>query len=211
MDTDWVSSLLSPLPDPSLETRTCIVSKARFYSRNSRRKLSTSLLPLSAPKQLKWMLVVLPLLSVPVLCEHTSLGPVYLQWLTCVCPGSGIGRESALLFAERGARAVVFADQDVAAAEAASEESKGIATAKSYETLALHVDVRDRQSVKAVITAAKENFSRLDYAVNCAGVSCEPATQSGIPFCFAFSLTMYVHLDSTHGCCRIVNFGRDGV
>ncbi|KAJ2990106.1 hypothetical protein NUW58_g3123 [Xylaria curta] len=83
--------------------------------------------------------------------------------------GSGIGRESALLFAERGARAVVFADQDVAAAEAASEESKGIATAKSYETLALHVDVRDRQSVKAVITAAKENFSRLDYAINCAG------------------------------------------
>ncbi|KAI1743097.1 oxidoreductase [Xylaria scruposa] len=84
--------------------------------------------------------------------------------------GSGIGRESALLFAERGARAVVFADQDVAAAEAASEESKGIATAKSYKTLALHVDVRDRQSVKAVITATKENFSRLDYAINCAGI-----------------------------------------
>ncbi|KAI0142650.1 oxidoreductase [Xylariaceae sp. FL1272] len=74
-----------------------------------------------------------------------------------------------VIAAERGARAVVFADQDIDAAQTASEESKCIASSKCYETLALHVDVCDRQSVKRVIAEVKENFSRLAYAVNCAG------------------------------------------
>ncbi|KAI0189865.1 oxidoreductase [Astrocystis sublimbata] len=84
--------------------------------------------------------------------------------------GSGIGRECALMFAERGARAVVFADLSLETATDASEESKGIATAQGYKTLALEVDVRVRASVKDMIAKAKDAFGRLDYAVNCAGV-----------------------------------------
>ncbi|KAI1458279.1 oxidoreductase [Annulohypoxylon moriforme] len=83
--------------------------------------------------------------------------------------GSGIGLETALLFAERGARAVIFADQAFSAASEASEKSKSIATATDYQTIAIAVDVRDRASVKAMVEGVKKRFHRLDYAVNSAG------------------------------------------
>ncbi|KAI1246417.1 putative secondary metabolism biosynthetic enzyme [Eutypa lata] len=94
--------------------------------------------------------------------------------------GSGIGLETALTFAERGSRAVVFADQALDAALAASEKSKSIATAKDYQTIAIMVDVRDRTSVKAMAAEIKEQFGRLDYAVNSAGIprQVEAATPS---------------------------------
>ncbi|KAI1424865.1 oxidoreductase [Xylaria sp. FL1777] len=94
--------------------------------------------------------------------------------------GSGIGQESALTFAERGARVVVFADQDLDAAKAASEQSKDIATADGYETLAIHVDVRDRLSVRNMIEEVKKRFGRLDYAVNSAGVPRQVAADTGM-------------------------------
>ncbi|KAI1141664.1 oxidoreductase [Hypoxylon sp. FL0543] len=84
--------------------------------------------------------------------------------------GSGIGLETALTFAERGARAVVFADQDADAASEGSEKSKSIATATDYQTLAIGVDVRDGASVKAMVEEVKKRFGRLDYAVNSAGI-----------------------------------------
>lgn len=52
--------------------------------------------------------------------------------------------QTALNFAERGARVVAFADQALDAALAASEESKSIAIAKDYQSIAIMVDVRDR-------------------------------------------------------------------
>ncbi|XDG07554.1 hypothetical protein ABKA04_007169 [Annulohypoxylon sp. FPYF3050] len=82
---------------------------------------------------------------------------------------SGIGLETAFLFAERGARAVVFADIAFSAASEASEKSKSIATATDYQTLAIAVDVRDRASVKSMVEEVKKRFGRLDYAVNSAG------------------------------------------
>ncbi|KAI0893973.1 oxidoreductase [Annulohypoxylon nitens] len=82
---------------------------------------------------------------------------------------SGIGLETAFLFAERGARAVVFADIVFSAASEASEKSKSIATATDYQTLAIAVDVRDRASVKSMVEEVKKRFGRLDYAVNSAG------------------------------------------
>ncbi|KAI1097718.1 oxidoreductase [Jackrogersella minutella] len=84
--------------------------------------------------------------------------------------GSGIGLEAAFTFAERGARAVIFADQALDAASEASTKSKSLATAKDYETVAIAVDVRDRESVKAMVTKAKNLFGRIDYAVNSAGL-----------------------------------------
>ncbi|KAI0119689.1 oxidoreductase [Daldinia grandis] len=83
---------------------------------------------------------------------------------------SGIGLETALMFAERGARAVVFADQDFNAASEASEKSKSIATATGYQTVAIAVDVRNRASVKEMIEEVGRRFSRLDYAINSAGL-----------------------------------------
>lgn len=62
--------------------------------------------------------------------------------------GSGIGREVALLAAERGAH-VVIADRDVKGAEAVAEETKAIA---GKETVAWSgIDIRDRNAIKAAL------------------------------------------------------------
>ena len=76
-----------------------------------------------------------------------------------------------MTFAERGAKAVVFADLDQASAVHAAVRSKLIATSKEYGTMGLAVDVRKRASVKLAVEKVKQKFGRIDYAVNCAGVS----------------------------------------
>ncbi|KAI1073800.1 oxidoreductase [Whalleya microplaca] len=78
--------------------------------------------------------------------------------------GSGIGLEAALTFAER--------------ASEASVKSKSLASARDYETAAIAVDVRNRESVKAMVTKAKELFGRIDYAVNSAGLPRQTAADT---------------------------------
>ncbi|KAL9081673.1 MAG: hypothetical protein Q9159_007151, partial [Coniocarpon cinnabarinum] len=64
---------------------------------------------------------------------------------------SGIGLETAFTFAARGTPVVVCADQNLEGAQAASEQSKSIATAKEYQTLAVEVDVADIISVERMV------------------------------------------------------------
>jgi NAD(P)-dependent dehydrogenase (short-subunit alcohol dehydrogenase family) len=78
---------------------------------------------------------------------------------------SGIGRASARLFAEAGAR-VAVADIDLPGARdtVASVERDG------GEAVALEVDVADAVSVRAMVAATVERFGRLDIAHNNAGI-----------------------------------------
>ena len=84
--------------------------------------------------------------------------------------GSGIGLETALLFAERGARAVAFADKNADAAREAAEKSRKLAICSAYQALAIEVDVADHESVRRMIAKTVEEFVKIDYAVNSAGV-----------------------------------------
>lgn len=84
--------------------------------------------------------------------------------------GSGIGRETGYIFAERGASGIAFADIDEKAAQYAAEFSKKLATNTGYRSIAVHVDVTDRTSVQALVTAVQKEFGRIDYSVNSAGV-----------------------------------------
>lgn len=77
--------------------------------------------------------------------------------------GSGIGRATCLLFAREGAR-VIVADR---AAEAAEE----VAAQAGDGAIAIAVDVAKRESVRAMIQKAVENFKRIDVLVNNAGYS----------------------------------------
>ena len=99
--------------------------------------------------------------------------------------GSGIGRETAFAFAEAGAAAVVFADINLASAQAAAEQSKSFASDPTYEGVAAGVDVGDLSSVAALVKATAERFGRIDYCVNSAGVrSVYPhvdSRNSGVP------------------------------
>ncbi|KAL9090441.1 MAG: hypothetical protein Q9159_001971 [Coniocarpon cinnabarinum] len=85
--------------------------------------------------------------------------------------GSGIGLETGLQFAERGAQGVVFADKVSDAAEEGSERSKKIAKAPDYKTMAITVDVTDLASVERMVSETVQHFGRIDYFINSAGVA----------------------------------------
>ncbi|HET9209969.1 MAG TPA: glucose 1-dehydrogenase [Thermoanaerobaculia bacterium] len=80
--------------------------------------------------------------------------------------GSGIGRESALLFAREGAR-VAVADVNDEAGRKVVEELR----AAGGEAVYVHADVSKAADAEGMIRAAKESFGRLDVLFNNAGIS----------------------------------------
>src|SRR5262245_45912948 len=78
--------------------------------------------------------------------------------------GSGIGRATALLFAEEGARLAV-ADKRAASAQAVAAECTG----KGAPAIAVVADVARSADVKRMIEATVARFNRLDVLVNNAG------------------------------------------
>ncbi len=80
--------------------------------------------------------------------------------------GSGIGRESALLFAREGARIVVVDVNDKAgeAVVAEIQEAGG-------QAVYAHADISKSSEAEAMIRAAETSFGRLDVLFNNAGIS----------------------------------------
>ena len=85
--------------------------------------------------------------------------------------GSGIGREAALLAAERGAH-VVVADRDHEAAKNVAEEAKGIAGKEGGLSVAVDIRRRDviRQSLRELVAA----YGGLDVLINTAALFPSP-------------------------------------
>ncbi|KAI8494169.1 hypothetical protein Bbelb_279290 [Branchiostoma belcheri] len=81
--------------------------------------------------------------------------------------GSGIGRATAVRFAELGYSCVV-ADID----EPSAKETLGMLQTPG---IAVQVDVTMATSVEAMVTAAVRHFGRIDCAFNCAGILGTPA------------------------------------
>jgi NAD(P)-dependent dehydrogenase (short-subunit alcohol dehydrogenase family) len=80
--------------------------------------------------------------------------------------GSGIGRETALLFASEGARVVVV-DVNDAGGQAVVEELRG----GGGEAVYVHADVSKAAEAETMIRAAETRFGRLDVLFNNAGIS----------------------------------------
>jgi NAD(P)-dependent dehydrogenase (short-subunit alcohol dehydrogenase family) len=80
--------------------------------------------------------------------------------------GSGIGRETALLFAKEGARVVVVDVND-----SAGEAVVGEVRSAGGEALYVHADVSKATEAEAMIGAAEAGFGRLDVLFNNAGIS----------------------------------------
>ena len=81
----------------------------------------------------------------------------------------GIGKATALLLAEEGAR-VVLTDVLDEAGELAAEEVRALGTDATY----LHCDVTDEQQVTDTVARAAEFLGGLDLAVNNAGIAAPP-------------------------------------
>ena len=81
--------------------------------------------------------------------------------------GSGIGREVALLAAERGAH-VVVADRDLAGAEAVTGEVRAIA-GKEF-AVAVSVDICNRETIREALAKAIGTFGGIDILINTAAI-----------------------------------------
>ena len=82
---------------------------------------------------------------------------------------TGIGRATALAFAQEGARVVVSGRRDEEGKKLAGELRKLGAEAEF-----LRADVRHEQDVRAIVDRTVERFGRLDVAVNNAGTEGTP-------------------------------------
>ena len=89
------------------------------------------------------------------------------QVVLIVGGGSGIGREVALLAAERGAH-VVVADRDREAANAVAEEAKAIAGKEG--SLAVAVDIRRRDIIRQNLRDLVAAYGGLDVLINTAAL-----------------------------------------
>ena len=84
--------------------------------------------------------------------------------------GSGIGRATALLLAERGA-SVVVSDIDLGRAEGVAAEID----AAGGSAIALRIDVSGSDDAERAVATAVQHFGRLDWAVNNAAITGEHA------------------------------------
>ena len=84
--------------------------------------------------------------------------------------GSGIGRATALLLAERGA-SVVVSDIDLGRAEGVAGEIE----AAGGSAIALRIDVSGSDDAERAVATAVQHFGRLDWAVNNAAITGEHA------------------------------------
>lgn len=79
--------------------------------------------------------------------------------------GAGIGKATAIKFAQEGAKVAVCDVNDKGTNEVAGEINKAGGTA-----LAFHVDVCSKESIAAMVDAVKKAWGRIDTLVNNAGI-----------------------------------------
>ena len=107
--------------------------------------------------------------------------------------GSGIGREVALLAAERGAH-VMVADRDVNGAEAVAEETKAIAGKEAVGWTS--IDIRDRKAIKAALEATIKQFGGIDILINTAALF--PSSPDGVISDAQWALTLEVNVTANY-------------
>ncbi|KAL1625594.1 hypothetical protein SLS56_007253 [Neofusicoccum ribis] len=81
---------------------------------------------------------------------------------------SSIGNATALAFAEAGCRSIAITDLNPALLEKTAKE-----LSKSYPSVAVYSqtgDIADETFVESFVGAVVEQFHRIDYCVNCAGI-----------------------------------------
>jgi NAD(P)-dependent dehydrogenase (short-subunit alcohol dehydrogenase family) len=95
-----------------------------------------------------------------------NLKPINQQVVVVMGASSGIGRDTALRFAERGAKVVVSARSQSGLATLVEEIKY-----RGGNAIAITADVSDFEQVKAVADKAVQNFGRLDTWVHLAATS----------------------------------------
>jgi len=92
----------------------------------------------------------------------SSISRIKTQTLT------GIGKATAIAFANHGARAIAIGDVNTSATKEAASEIKKLFP--NVEVLPLELDVTKEQSIDEAVAEAAKKLGRIDYAVNNAGI-----------------------------------------
>jgi len=107
--------------------------------------------------------------------------------------GNGVGREAALLAAQKGAH-VVVADRDMSAAAAAAEEAQKL-TGKEF-VVAAAVDIRERASIERLLREVIAAYGGLDILINTAAVF--PSSADGKISDSQWALTLDINVTANH-------------
>ena len=106
---------------------------------------------------------------------------------------NGVGRETALLAADRGAHLVV-ADKDFAAAKAVASETQKISGQES--AIAVAIDIRDRASIRQALLETVATYGGLDIIVNTAAIF--PSSPDGQINDAQWGLTLDINVTANH-------------
>jgi rhamnose utilization protein RhaD (predicted bifunctional aldolase and dehydrogenase)/NAD(P)-dependent dehydrogenase (short-subunit alcohol dehydrogenase family) len=109
--------------------------------------------------------------------------------LMVVGGGSGIGREVALLAADRGAH-IIVADRDTKAAEAVCAEARAIAGKEAVGCV--KIDIRDRKTIRAALDETIRQFGGLDILINTAAIF--PASPDGVITDVMWGMTLEINV-----------------
>jgi NAD(P)-dependent dehydrogenase (short-subunit alcohol dehydrogenase family) len=107
--------------------------------------------------------------------------------------GNGIGREAALLSAQKGAH-VVVADRDLGAARAVADEAQKVAGKEAAVSLA--VDIRERASIQKLLRDVTATFGGLDILINTAAVF--PSSADGKISDSQWATTLDINVTANH-------------
>ena len=107
--------------------------------------------------------------------------------------GSGIGREVALLAAQRGAH-IMVADRDIKGAESVCEEARAIAGKEAVGFTP--IDIRDRKTIRAALNATVSQFGGLDILINTAAIF--PSSPDGVINDAMWGLTLEVNVTANY-------------
>ncbi|HWF01002.1 MAG TPA: bifunctional rhamnulose-1-phosphate aldolase/short-chain dehydrogenase, partial [Caulobacteraceae bacterium] len=110
-----------------------------------------------------------------------------------VCGGSGIGHQTALLAAERGAH-VMIADLDLSAAQRVAEECARLAGKEAVAFTS--IDIRDRAAIRSAFKATIKAFGGLDIVVNTAAIF--PSSPGGVITDDQWALTLDINVTSNY-------------
>jgi rhamnose utilization protein RhaD (predicted bifunctional aldolase and dehydrogenase)/NAD(P)-dependent dehydrogenase (short-subunit alcohol dehydrogenase family) len=107
--------------------------------------------------------------------------------------GSGIGREVALLAAQRGAH-IIVADRDTKGAETVCEEARTIAGKEAVGWAP--IDITNRTTIKAALDATVKQFGGVDILINTAAIF--PSTPDGIINDTLWGVTLEVNVTANY-------------
>lgn len=107
--------------------------------------------------------------------------------------GNGVGRETALLAAQKGAH-VIVADRDLQAAEAVADEARRIGGKETV--LAAAVDIRERESIQKLLREVVSAFGGVDILINTAAIF--PSSADGRVTDSQWALTLDLNVTANH-------------